>query len=39
MPEYALVVVAIAIVAFVGAGILGVGLDLRFKDIDKTVRP
>lgn len=39
MPEYALIVTFIALVALVGATALGVGLDLRFDDIDTKVRP
>lgn len=39
MPEYALIVTFIALVALVGATALGIGLDLRFDDIDSRVRP
>jgi len=39
MPEYALIVTFIALVALVGATALGIGLDLRFDDVDSKVRP
>ena len=39
MPEYALIVASIALVALVGVTAMGIGLNLRYEEIDSVVNP
>jgi len=39
MPEYALIVAFIALVALVGVTAMGIGLNLRYEEIDSVVNP